>query len=53
MFEWGADGRSRDTDAAPHWFERYWPAWAPDWATTALALSIAVLAVSILYRWVK
>ncbi|HEV2547357.1 MAG TPA: hypothetical protein VGU20_08470 [Stellaceae bacterium] len=50
MFEWGMDGRRRG--AEPRWFERYWPRWAPDWATTALALSLAVLAVSILFRWV-
>jgi hypothetical protein len=53
MFEWGADGRSRDADDQRYWFERFWPAWAPDWATTALALSLTVLGVSILFRWVK
>jgi hypothetical protein len=53
MFEWGADGRSRDEETRHYWFERYWPHWAPDWATTALMLSLAVLAVSILFRWVR
>ena len=52
MFEWGMDGRHRDTEPRRYWFDRYWPRWAPDWATTALALSLAVLAVSILFRWV-
>ena len=52
MFEWGADGRNRAAAASP-WVERHWPEWAPDWATTALGVSIAVLAVSILFRWVK
>jgi hypothetical protein len=50
MFEWGADGRDRDEGEAP-WIERHWPQWAPDWATTALAMSFAVLIASILYRW--
>jgi hypothetical protein len=53
MFEWGADGRRRDREPHRYWFGRYWPRWAPDWATTALALSLAVLAVSILFRWVS
>ena len=52
MFEWGMDGRQRGTEPRRYWFDRYWPRWAPDWATTALALSLAVLAVSILFRWV-
>ncbi len=52
MFEWGMDGRHRGTEPRRYWFDRYWPRWAPDWATTALALSLAVLAVSILFRWV-
>lgn len=53
MFEWGMDGRHRDTEPRRYWFDRYWPRWAPDWASTALALSLAVLAVSILFRWVS
>jgi hypothetical protein len=52
MFEWGMDGRQRGNEPRRYWFDRYWPRWAPDWATTALALSLAVLAVSILFRWV-
>ena len=52
MFEWGMDGRHRGTEPRWYWFDRYWPRWAPDWATAALALSLAVLAVSILFRWV-
>jgi hypothetical protein len=53
MFEWGMDGRRRDNEPRRYWFDRYWPRWAPDWATTALALSLAVLGVSILFRWVN
>jgi hypothetical protein len=53
IFEWGADGRNRAAPASAPWIERHWPDWAPDWATTALGLSIAVLAVSVLFRWVK
>jgi hypothetical protein len=53
MFEWGADGRRRGEEPRRYWFDRYWPRWAPDWATTALALSLAVLGVSILFRWVN
>ena len=53
IFEWGADGRNRDAAQGPQWVDRHWPGWAPDWATTALGLSIAVLAVSLLFRWVK
>jgi hypothetical protein len=57
MFEWGDDGRQRA--AAPPgetgdlWIERHWPRWAPDWATTALALSFAVLLASIMFRWTR
>ena len=51
MFEWGAAGA--DAKAEPSWIERHWPIWAPDWATTALALSFAVLIASILFRWVR
>ena len=59
MFAWGEDGRRREpTDAgatvpskAEAWIERHWPSWAPDWATTALALSFAVLLASIMFRW--
>jgi hypothetical protein len=50
MFEWGEDGRARGEGDAP-WIERHWPGWAPDWATTALALSFAVLLASIMFRW--
>jgi len=53
MFEWGADGRDRDAEEEPPWIERHWPGWAPDWATTALAMSFAVLIASILFRWSK
>jgi len=52
MFDWGDDGRAHG-DAAPPWIDRHWPDWAPDWATTALALSFAVLIASILFRWVS
>lgn len=52
MFEWGMDGRHRGAEQRRYWFDRYWPRWAPDWATTALGLSLALLAVSILFRWV-
>ncbi|HUJ99531.1 MAG TPA: hypothetical protein VLV85_14880 [Stellaceae bacterium] len=52
MFEWGEDGRAR-TDPGEPWIERNWPSWAPDWATTALYLSIAVLIVSVMFRWVR
>jgi hypothetical protein len=51
MFEWGAGDAERKSE--PSWIERHWPSWAPDWATTALALSFAVLIASILFRWVK
>ena len=53
MFEWGADGRERGREPRRYWIDRYWPRWAPDWATTALALSLAVLAASIFFRWVS
>jgi hypothetical protein len=53
MFEWGADGRDRDGDFEPAWIERHWPVWGPDWATTALALSFAVLIASVLFRWAR
>jgi hypothetical protein len=52
MFEWGDDGRARAEVALP-WIERHWPSWAPDWATTALALSFAVLIASIMFRWAQ
>ncbi len=42
MFEWGADGRRRETTA-----RRDWPHWA-----TALAVSLAVFAAALLFRWV-
>lgn len=63
MFEWGEDGRMHTThrewaeDGRVHsaggepWIERHWPNWAPDWATTALALSFAVLLASVMFRW--
>ena len=58
MFEWGADGRphgesgdDNDGDSDTLWIERVWPQWAPDWATTALALSFAVLIASVMFRW--
>lgn len=51
MFEWGDDGRARP-DAVP-WIERHWPSWAPDWATTALGVSVAVLVASIMFRWMR
>lgn len=63
MFEWGEDGRARagagewsadDRDrpgSGELWIDRHWPGWAPDWATTALALSVAVLIASIMFRW--
>jgi hypothetical protein len=57
MFEWGEDGRARGHgDGIRHasdepWIERHWPGWAPDWATTALALSFAVLIASVMFRW--
>jgi hypothetical protein len=51
MFEWGSDGRDRNGEGEPVWIERHWPQWAPDWATTALAMSFAVLIASILFRW--
>ena len=54
MFEWGPDGRPHgeggDGSDDP-WIERVWPQWAPDWATTALALSFAVLIASVMFRW--
>jgi hypothetical protein len=65
MFEWGEDGRTREStgasrEAAPTgaaavepWIDRHWPGWAPDWATTALALSFAVLLASIMFRWMS
>jgi len=56
MFEWGRDGRERGTGGAAGtrpWIERVWPSWAPDWASTALALSFAVLLASIMFRWAK
>lgn len=55
MFEWGADGRPHDERDEPFesWIERHWPRWAPDWATTALGLSFAVLIASVLFRWAK
>src|ERR1700732_5037550 len=53
IFEWGADGRDRDGEGEPLWIERHWPQWAPDWATSALAMSFAVLIASILFRWSK
>ncbi|MGO8918768.1 MAG: hypothetical protein ACLQJR_22945 [Stellaceae bacterium] len=52
MFDWGDDGRRR-ADRAEPWIERHWPRWAPDWATTALALSFAVLIASIMFRWAR
>ncbi|HZB94301.1 MAG TPA: hypothetical protein VE397_22820 [Stellaceae bacterium] len=63
MFEWGEDGRTHGEaddlreDGRAHagsgelWIDRHWPGWAPDWATTALALSVAVLIASIMFRW--
>jgi len=51
MFEWGAGDAA--AEIAPSWIERHWPSWAPDWATTALGLSFAVLLASILFRWVR
>ena len=57
MFEWGEDARPRPAPRTKpvwiEWIDRHWPRWAPDWATTALAFSIAFVAVSILFRWVK
>jgi hypothetical protein len=54
MFEWGDDGRRRAAgEGAEAWVERHWPRWAPDWATTALALSFAVLLATIMFRWTK
>lgn len=57
MFEWGEDGRARGGSAGGDrdepWIERYWPSWAPDWATTALALSFAVLIASVMFRWMS
>jgi hypothetical protein len=53
MFEWGDDGRQRSAEEAEPWIERHWPRWAPDWATTALALSFAVLIASIMFRWTR
>lgn len=53
MFEWGDDGRPRPSAAASFWLERRWPDWAPDWSTVALALSMLLLAVSVLFRWIK
>lgn len=50
MFEWGQDGRPREVNDRHVW---RWPTWLPDWPTTALAMSLAVLAVSILFRWVR
>lgn len=50
MFDWGADGRPHGESAAS-WIARHWPGWAPDWATTALGLSFAVLIASVLFRW--
>lgn len=52
MFDWGDDGRARGEGDGP-WIERHWPSWAPDWATTALALSFAVLIASIMFRWAR
>ena len=54
MFDWGDDGRRRaeGTGAEP-WVERHWPRWTPDWATTALCLSLAVLIASIMFRWAR
>jgi hypothetical protein len=51
IFEWGGD--DRDGHDEPAWIERFWPQWAPDWATSALAFSFAVLIASILFRWSK
>jgi hypothetical protein len=53
MFEWGDDGRSRMRRVEAYLMRRRWPGWAPDWATVALALSLAVLVASILFRWLK
>jgi hypothetical protein len=56
MFEWGDDGRQRAAEPGKPgnpWIERNWPRWAPDWATTALALSFAVLLATIMFRWAK
>ncbi len=55
MFEWGDDGRRRVEagEVCEVWIERHWPRWAPDWATTALALSFAVLLASIMVRWTR
>lgn len=47
MFEWG------EAKAVTPWLERHWPAWAPDWAATALGVSFAVLIASILFRWAR
>lgn len=52
MFEWGADGRPH-AERPVSWIERHWPRWAPDWATTALGLSFAVLIASVMFRWLK
>lgn len=52
MFEWGDDGRAHG-EGAEAWIERHWPSWAPDWATTALALSFAVLIASLMFRWAQ
>ena len=52
MFDWGPDGRTR-AESAEVWIERHWPSWAPDWATTALALSFAVLIASLMFRWMQ
>jgi hypothetical protein len=52
MFDWGDDGRAHGDGDAP-WIDRHWPSWAPDWATTALALSFAVLIASIMFRWAR
>ncbi len=58
MFDWGDDGRPHEdgrpsAECAEPWVERHWPRWAPDWATTALGLSFAVLIASIMYRWAR
>jgi len=59
MFEWGSDGRphtsadDEDAEGFEPWVQRHWPRWAPDWATTALGLSFAVLIASIMFRWTK
>jgi hypothetical protein len=52
IFEWGNETPHRHDPPSRGWFERHWPDWAPDWATTVLALSVTVLLASLVIRWV-